>query len=85
MITLNARADAAATLDQPLEHLTACHRRIEQRLDTLERVVPFLRTRRDEALQAIRNAFAFLDGSGVRHTQDEEGSIFPRLRDRLTP
>lgn len=26
---------SAATVDSPIEHLMACHRRIEQRLDTL--------------------------------------------------
>jgi hemerythrin-like domain-containing protein len=69
-----------STLDKPLEHLRACHRRIEDRLDTLERVIPHLAAaRRDEALAAIRNAIAFLDESGVRHTEDEEQSLFPRL------
>lgn len=75
---------ASATLDQPIEHLSACHRRIEQRLDTLERASAALDTQPQEALQAIRNAFAFLDSNGVLHTQDEEESLFPRLRGRLT-
>jgi hypothetical protein len=30
--------EPGSTLHQPLEYLTACHRRIEQRLDALERV-----------------------------------------------
>ncbi|MBN8729847.1 MAG: hemerythrin domain-containing protein [Acidobacteria bacterium] len=75
---------ASATLDQPIEHLAACHRRIEQRLETLERAAAALDTQRDEALAAIRNAFAFLDSNGVLHTQDEEESLFPRLRGKLT-
>ena len=75
---------ASATLDQPIEHLAACHRRIEQRLETLERAAAALDTQRDEALQAIRNAFAFLDSNGVLHTRDEEESLFPRLRGKLT-
>ena len=33
-----------ATLDRPLEHLVACHRRIEERLRTLERVGDHLTT-----------------------------------------
>jgi len=75
---------ASATLDQPIEHLAACHRRIEQRLETLERAAAALDTQRDEALQAIRNAFAFLDSNGALHTRDEEESLFPRLRGKLT-
>ncbi|MEP7364946.1 MAG: hemerythrin domain-containing protein [Acidobacteriota bacterium] len=78
-----AQSTAGATLDQPLDHLSACHRRIEQRLDTLERVVPVLWERREEALQALHNAFAFLDGNGVLHTEDEEASLFPRLQPKL--
>lgn len=74
-----------ATLDRPLEHLSACHRRIEQRLDTLERAIPVLWERREEALHAIRNAFAFLDGNGTLHTEDEEASLFPRLAGKLSP
>lgn len=86
MITIlpSGQSAASATLDQPIEHLSACHRRIEQRLDTLERAAAAFDTQPHEALQAIRNAFAFLDSNGVLHTQDEEESLFPRLRGRLT-
>ncbi|MBS1828050.1 MAG: hemerythrin domain-containing protein [Acidobacteria bacterium] len=72
------------TLDDPLRHLTACHRRIEERLDTLERVTPHWQSRRDEALAAVRNAFRFFDTNGVWHTEDEERSIFPRMRHGLS-
>lgn len=72
------------TLDDPLRHLTACHRRIEERLATLERVIPHWETRADEALQAVRNAFRFFDTNGVWHTEDEERSIFPRMQGKLT-
>ena len=82
-IRSGGRKSPGATLDEPLDHLSACHRRIEQRLDTLERVIPVLWERREEALRAIRNVFAFLDGSGVLHTEDEELSLFPRLLTKL--
>lgn len=62
----------------------ACHRRIEERLATLERAGTALGERREEALAAIRSAFAFLDSSGAVHTRDEEDSLFPRLRGRMT-
>lgn len=84
-ILIGSQAGPAATLDQPLEHLLACHRRIEQRLETLERVVPYLWDRREEALAAIRNVLAFVDTSGALHTADEEVSVFPRLAGRLNP
>lgn len=73
-----------ATIDTPVEHLMACHRRIEDRLDTLERAGAHLAKDRGAALEAIRKSILFLDTSGVLHTRDEEESVFPRLRPRLT-
>jgi hemerythrin-like domain-containing protein len=73
-----------ATIDTPVEHLMACHRRIEDRLETLERAGAHLATDRGAALEAIRKSIAFLDSSGVLHTRDEEESVFPRLRPHLT-
>src|SRR5579883_1576389 len=76
-----------ATIDRPIEHLTACHRRIEDRLATLERAGELLEspdeTAKAEAMQAITSAIRFLDSSGVMHTVDEESSLFPRLLPRL--
>jgi hemerythrin-like domain-containing protein len=78
-----------ATIDRPIEHLTACHRRIEDRLATLERAGEWLASedenRKAEAMQAIRSAVHFLDSSGVMHTMDEESSLFPRLLPQLDP
>jgi len=76
---------SSATIDMPIEHLMACHRRIEQRLDTLVRAAGHLEEDRAAALEAIQKSLAFLDSSGVQHTEDEEASLFPRLRARLTP
>lgn len=72
-------APGSATPDAPLEHLRACHRRIEQHLETLERAAAALDTRRGEALAAFESAFHFLNTSGALHTADEEESLFPRL------
>ena len=74
-----------ASLDQPLDHLVACHRRIEQRLETLQRVTPHLATRREEALAAIASSLEFFNSNGAWHTADEEQSIFPRLEASLSP
>lgn len=74
-----------ATLDSPIDHLNACHRRIEERLLTLERVGPHLLDKSDEALTALQAVFWFFDSSGATHTADEEESFFPRLAAGLTP
>ena len=74
----------AATLDTPIEHLTACHRRIEQRLDTLVHAAGHLQENRAAALEAISKSLQFMDRSGVQHTTDEEASVFPRLRKKLS-
>jgi hemerythrin-like domain-containing protein len=74
----------AATINEPIEHLMACHRRIEQRLETLVRAADHLAANRDQALAAISASLQFLDSSGVLHTRDEEDSLFPRLRPRLS-
>jgi hemerythrin-like domain-containing protein len=76
-----------APIDRPIEHLTACHRRIEDRLSTLERAGESLGSdderKESEAIEAIASAIRFLDSSGVTHTVDEESSLFPRLLPRL--
>ena len=74
---------SAATLDEPIEHLVACHRRIEQRLATFERAAAELPEREVAAREAIAAAIRFMDTNGVWHTEDEERSLFPRLRPRL--
>jgi hemerythrin-like domain-containing protein len=65
--------------DDPVGLLTACHRRIEERLATLERAVAGLRTRHPDAEAALNQVVEFLGRNGGRHTEDEEGSLFPRL------
>lgn len=83
---IQIRTDApASTLDSPIDHLNACHRRIEERLQTLERVGPHLLDRTAEALTALQAVFWFFDSSGATHTADEEESVFPRLAAHLTP
>jgi hemerythrin-like domain-containing protein len=74
----------SATLDAPVDHLMACHRRIEQRLDTLTAATDHLQSDRQAALDAIRKSLLFLDSNGAMHTADEEDSLFPRLRPKLS-
>jgi hemerythrin-like domain-containing protein len=75
----------AEVADDPLEHLTACHRRVEQRLETLARAGAAFTRQREEALAAIGAALQFFATSGVHHTADEEESLFPRLVPKLAP
>ncbi|GIU75662.1 MAG: hypothetical protein KatS3mg004_2749 [Bryobacteraceae bacterium] len=74
---------APASPDQPADFLYACHRRIEQRIDAIERAAAAPADRPEEALAALASAMAFLDTSGALHTEDEEESVFPRLRQSL--
>jgi iron-sulfur cluster repair protein YtfE (RIC family) len=74
----------SATMDRPLDHLVACHQRIEDKLAVLERAVAHLEDRTEEALYACHSVIAFLDSSGMLHTNDEEESVFPRIRLRAT-
>lgn len=75
--------DAKATLDHPLDHLVACHGRIEERLAVLERAAEHFETAPDEAREAAAACFRYFETSGVLHTRDEEESVFPRLTPRL--
>jgi len=77
------RPAEGGAIDQPLEHLVACHRRMEERLATLERVAEHLAARRQDALEAIQACFRFFETSGQWHIADEEQSVFPRMRTAL--
>jgi pyridoxamine 5'-phosphate oxidase len=70
----------------PLGLLVHCHERIEGQLDALARAAEALRT---GSAQSISGAFAAIDAAcrhfaiaGVKHTEDEEMSLFPRLREK---
>ncbi len=78
------KREAGDTLDRPLDHLVACHRRIEERLSTLERVADYFTSKREEALAAAAVSFRFFDSNGTWHTEDEEVSLFPRMRANLS-
>jgi iron-sulfur cluster repair protein YtfE (RIC family) len=77
------QAGESGTLERPLDHLAACHRRIEARLAALERIAAHVSSDPQAAQQAAAACFRFFDTNGVLHTQDEEESVFPRLRPGL--
>jgi pyridoxamine 5'-phosphate oxidase len=66
----------------PLGLLVHCHAKLEAQFRALESAVRVLREggAEVEALRAIEAAQAHFAGPGVKHTADEEESLFPRLR-----
>ena len=72
---------APADFDHPLEMLEACHDRIEERLETLARLVEHLAQHGadDQARQAAANVMRYFDTAGEHHHEDEELDLFPKL------
>jgi pyridoxamine 5'-phosphate oxidase len=70
----------------PLGLLVHCHQRIEAQLSALERAGDILRASDTRSLAgvfaAIDLACAHFAIAGVKHTEDEDVSLFPRLRER---
>ncbi|HSV13167.1 MAG TPA: hemerythrin domain-containing protein [Tepidisphaeraceae bacterium] len=81
-VQLGARPEHS--FDEPLGLLSDCHRRIEKFLDVMIRVLdrsdrgnkPLALDERD----ALESALRYFKNAAPRHTQDEEQSLFPRLR-----
>ena len=78
-VQIGAKPDAG--FDHPLGMLADCHRRIENFLRVLCHVAE---TRPDGSLSAkersaVESALAYFRTGGLRHTQDEEESLFPRM------
>jgi hemerythrin-like domain-containing protein len=73
--------DPAPDFSAPLAALSACHRRLLARLETLLRLgTHLLRSGADEdARQAAGNVLAYFRQSAPNHHLDEESSLFPRL------
>src|SRR5919198_6186334 len=75
------RRDRAAD-DDAIEMLERSHRQVEERLAQLQRACSAIVRERGGAgeLAAIDDALAYLERSAARHEEDEEESLFPRLR-----
>ena len=75
--------------DQPLGLLSDCHRRIESFLGimirVLERCGEVSNAPAGSERDALEAALRYFDVAGPRHTQDEEQSLFPRLRASENP
>jgi iron-sulfur cluster repair protein YtfE (RIC family) len=85
-IKLGARPEHG--FDQPLGLLSDCHRRIESFLAMMIRVVERCadgRAMADDERRAMEAALQYFQTAAPRHTQDEEQSLFPRLRESDDP
>lgn len=65
--------------DDPVGVLREAHRAIRAELDTLERIVAALGRDEPEAPEALRACLDRLQAEMLRHTLDEDVSLFPRL------
>ncbi|HUH02343.1 MAG TPA: hemerythrin domain-containing protein [Kofleriaceae bacterium] len=65
-----------------MEMLERCHHQLDQRLATLREAAGALATGGTESdLDDIHEVLRFLERGAVRHVDDEEQSLFPRLAD----
>ncbi len=72
---------------KPLDVLFHCHQKIASNLEALRRASEALRNREETDYQPV---FATIDTvlthfstAGTKHTQDEEESLFPRIREHV--
>ena len=86
MISLNSGA-AAPSFDHPLELLHACHGKIQQQLDTLQKLAAHLPVHGcdRQVQQAAQGILRYFDTAGQFHHQDEEENLFPTLLALNTP
>lgn len=71
----------APDFDHPFEMLAACHDRIEDRIEVLQRLLIHLPVHGAdiEARQAAVNVMRYFDTAGEHHHEDEEANLFPAL------
>ncbi len=71
-----------ADFTQPIDLLMDCHRRIENFLEVLKRVVDEYGGREldQQARDALTTSLNYFRQAAPRHTEDEEQSLFPRMR-----
>lgn len=80
-----ASSDAAATFDDPVSMLSACHDRIRRQLATLARLGRHLPGHGldADARSAARAILRYFDTAARHHHEDEEASLLPRLVARV--
>ena len=79
-VVIGAKPDSG--FGDPIGMLKDCHRRIESFLGILFQVCRRAQGRAlsDEERLAVESALRYFAQSGPRHNEDEEQSVFPRLR-----
>ncbi len=82
-VQIGAKPDSG--FDDPLGMLKDCHRRIESFLQILCVVAERAKGRElsQEEAAAVQSALQYFRSGGIRHSADEEESLFPRLRGEL--
>lgn len=77
-----APEQTAASFDHPLEMLHACHGKILQQCDTLQKLAEHLPLNGCDlpAQQAAQMILRYFDTAGKHHHHDEEIDLFPALR-----
>ena len=78
-VQIGAKPDAG--FDDPLAMLYDCHRRVERFLNILASVVRDAEseTLTEAQIKSVHAALHYFRESGVKHTRDEEESLFPRI------
>lgn len=81
-VMIGAKPDAG--FNDPIGMLKDCHRRIEHFLHILHQVCRRAQGRALSAEEhdAVQAAIRYFQQSGPRHNEDEEESVFPRMRAR---
>jgi hemerythrin-like domain-containing protein len=67
------------SFDDPVAVLLHSHKDLEHHLSVLERAAAALAQSPEDSVAAIREVLRHLDTAGVRHTDDEEASVWPRV------
>ncbi|MDO5653046.1 MAG: hemerythrin domain-containing protein [Brachymonas sp.] len=71
----------AATFDDPASLLHACHDRVQERCDLLEKLRDHVKSHGadPQAIDAASNVLRYFDVAAPLHHEDEEKHVFPRL------
>ncbi|HWP84960.1 MAG TPA: hemerythrin domain-containing protein, partial [Terriglobia bacterium] len=82
-----AAYEFVSRIEDPLQHILTCHEQIERRLVTLQNAAMMVGFAEGAMLQDAAAALAYevevLEAIDKLHTEDEEQSLFPRLRANL--
>lgn len=78
-------AAPAAGFEVPIEMLSACHGRVQQQCETLQRLVPHVAAHGSDrpAQEAATAVMRYFDTAAVHHHADEEQDLFPALLESM--